>query len=152
MPVDGPAAAAQHSDAFVDTIEHLAHGEGLEPRRGEFQRERKAVEATSEVVEIIEFVVLRCSAAHRRHPVDEQLDGRRIGTADVSQRPHRDEALTVDCEALAAGGQNDDVVGRFHQTFCDHRCSVEDVFTVVEHHATTLVAQHFHKPVDVVLI
>ena len=72
MSIHRPAAAAQHGDALLDTIEDLVGGQCLEARRGQFQGQGKSVEAAGELVELTELVGTRAAAGDRRHPIDEE--------------------------------------------------------------------------------
>ena len=151
-PVDGglqglmpvacrPGVVHQQAEPLVEPLHDLGRRHHAQPRHGELDRQRYAVEAPAEIDDVAD--VRRVDGepgVDQAGPLDEQPNrvvphrSRRIGGARRHpQRRNHVDRLAPDPQRLAAGGQHLHLRTTSEDSPHQHRDRVEQVLAVVEH-------------------
>src|SRR6185437_14280018 len=109
----GPPSDGQQPEPVPQVSGQLADRGPGQPRGGQFDGERQAVQAGAEPGDRGDVRVLPGGGrVGRTGPVQEQADGWSAGTA-YRERPDLPHVLTVNLEPFPAGRQQRDVTGLF---------------------------------------
>ena len=136
----GAAPGRQQPKPLIEMGEDVGDGARTHPRRGQFDRERDAVEATTQLRQCRDVVVADGEAVARvSRPIDEQVHG--VGSkhalgcifARHRQRRDRHDPFAGHREPFAARGQDPRIARARHQPQRQMRRGVDHVLAVVEH-------------------
>ena len=132
MAAIGPASDGQQPEPVPQVPGQLADRGPGQPRGGQFDGQRQAVQARAQPGDRGDVRVLPGGGrVSRAGPVQEQPDGRSAGPAD-RERPDLPHVLTVNLEPLPAGRQQRDVTGLFQQPLGEDGGGLRDVLAVVQ--------------------
>ena len=145
MAAIGPSSDGEQSEPVSQVRSELADRGPGQPRGGQLDGERQAVQSGTQRGDRLDVRVPRRGRRVRRAgPVQEQPDGGSAKTAH-RERPDLPYVLTVNLEPLAAGRQEGDVAGLFQQPLGEDGGSLRDVLTVVQDEQQVPVGQLLDK-------
>ena len=133
MAAIGPSSDGKQPEPVPQVPDELTDCGPGQPRGGQFDGERQAVQPGTQRGDRLDVRVLRRGRRVRRAgPVQEQPDRWSAETAH-RERPDLPDVLTVNLEPLAAGRQEGDVAGLLQQPLGEDGGSLGDVLTVIQH-------------------
>lgn len=147
---DGAAAGGEQAEAVVQPVRDLAWGEHAEPGGGEFDGEREAVEAQTDL-----------GAGRGGLVVGVDAEAGPGGGAPVGEQPQRDglgqrldgpQQLPRYAEGFAAGGQHRQLRAALQQFRDEAGGGLDDVLAVVEDQQHPALAAVLGEPLDGVVV
>ncbi len=152
----GAAAGGEQMKPIVQPLDDLLEGEQANPRGGQFDGERNAVESPADLRDEVDVVVAQLKGGTCRGravqkktnglELRQALGGRgsagevapRLGKRERWQRPGR---FARHAQRLAAAGQDAKLRTRTQQRFGEARAGSDEVFAIVEDEQEPLVAE-----------